>query len=80
MSEINARTYREDSDTSYNLRIYLGILAGLAIGWFLSPNAKGGEGGVLQALLAFLAGYSVELLFSAMDRLLDAFSTKTPSS
>jgi hypothetical protein len=62
----------------------LEILAGRVIGWFLSPNAKGGEGGVLQALsplaLHFLAGYSVEPLFSAMDCLLDAFSTKTPSS
>jgi hypothetical protein len=83
MSEINARTYQEESDTSYNLRIYLGILAGLAIGWFIVPSTKTG-GDVLQALsplaLAFLAGYSVELLFSAMDRLLDAFSGKTPSS
>lgn len=83
ISEINSGTYHSDSDTSYNLRIYLGVLAGLAIGWFVAPANKAG-GNVLQALsplaLAFLAGYSVELLFSAMDRLLEAFSTKAPSS
>lgn len=83
ISEINARTYHSDSDTSYNLRIYLGVLAGLAIGWFVAPDNKAG-GNVLQALsplaLAFLAGYSVELLFSAMDRLLEAFSAKAPSA
>lgn len=83
ISEINSRTYQKDSDTSYNLRIYLGVLAGLAIGWFLAPSTKAG-GNVLQVLsplaLAFLAGYSVELLFSAMDRLLEAFSAKSPIS
>jgi hypothetical protein len=83
ISEINARTYREDTNILYNLRIFLGTLAGLAIGWFFPPSNAGGEH-VLQALsllaLAFLAGYSVELLFSAMDKLLDAFSVKQPGS
>jgi hypothetical protein len=83
ISEINARTYQENSNTSYNLRIYLGILAGLAIGWFLAPDTTT-SGNVLHVLsplaLAFLAGYSVELLFSAMDKLLEAFSTKSPAS
>jgi hypothetical protein len=83
ISEINARTYQETSNTSYNLRIYLGVLAGLAIGWFLAPDTKA-NGNVLHLLsplaLAFLAGYSVELLFSAMDKLLEAFSAKSPGS
>lgn len=83
ISEINARTYQENSNTSYNLRVYLGVLAGLAIGWFLAPDEKT-NGNVLHVLsplaLAFLAGYSVELLFSAMDKLLEAFSTKQPGS
>lgn len=82
ISEINARTYREDTNILYNLRIFLGLLAGLAIGWFFPPNNAEGQH-VLQALsplaLAFLAGYSVELLFAAMDRLLDAFSANRPS-
>lgn len=83
IAEIRSRTYQEDSDTSYNLRIYLGILAGLAIGWgFTSSSLPTGD--VVRALsplaLAFLAGYSVELLFSAMDRILEAFSTSSATS
>jgi hypothetical protein len=79
ISEVNARTYVRSSNTSYNVRIFLGILAGLAIGWFVPPPSST-EGHVLQALsplaLAFLAGYCVELLFTAMDKLIDAFSVK----
>lgn len=77
ISEIAARTYDEDNNISYTMRIYLGILAGLAVGWFFSSTALPGPD-VLRVLsplaLAFLAGYSVELLFSAMDKLLEAFS------
>lgn len=59
----------------YLVRIYTGGLAGLVIAWF----GIGGEGaGPLVSLtpfaLAFLAGYSVELLFAFMDRLVAAFS------
>ena len=59
----------------YWLRVVLGILAGVAVGWFIVP---GPEENVFKALspmaLAFLAGYSVELFFAAMDRLLAAFT------
>ena len=83
LSEIRSRTYRSRTHTSYELRIYLGLLAGLAIGWFVTPDPRSGQN-VLQSLsplaLAFLAGYSVELLFSALDRFLAAFSTKSPDT
>jgi hypothetical protein len=81
LAEIRSKTFRNDMRTSYELRIYLGLLAGLAIGWFVSPDAKSSQN-VLQSLsplaLAFLAGYSVELLFAAMDRLINAFTGKAP--
>ena len=62
----------------YWLRVVLGILAGVAVGWFIAP---GPDDNVFKALsplaLAFLAGYSVELFFSAMDKLLAAFTPST---
>jgi len=89
--EIKNLIYTIESDIRFQLRIYLGALAGLAIGWF-SPSgstagfidgADGGTGGTLLSIgpvaLAFLAGYSVELLFSAMDTIITAFSKKDGS-
>src|ERR1700680_5228090 len=60
----------------------LGVIAGLAIGWFFAPDNKS-TGAGLSALsplaLAFVAGYSVDLLFTAMDRLVAAFSGPAPT-
>ncbi|NJO16101.1 MAG: hypothetical protein HC877_10210 [Thioploca sp.] len=90
--EIKTLTYTKESNISYRLRIQLGALAGLAIGWFTGPNASfsldavssealSTLGGVsAQTLspmaLAFLAGYSVDVLFALMDRIIYAFSSK----
>ena len=73
--QIRNRTYTESANIDFRLRIYIGALSGLIVGWFFSPD----QGGVLATLspsaLAFLAGYSVDLLFSALDRILTAFSS-----
>jgi hypothetical protein len=73
--EIKNLVYSVESDIRFQLRIYLGALAGLAIGWLITEQSAPG---VLQTVtpiaLAFLAGYSVELLFSAMDNIIDAFT------
>lgn len=92
--EIKTLTYTKESNISYRLRIQLGALAGLAIGWFTGPNASFSldtfssealstfsSGGLsAQTLspmaLAFVAGYSVDVLFALMDRIIYAFSTK----
>ena len=87
--EIRERTFRSDAEISYWLRLYLGMLAGLAIGWFLRPEIKPGATDTSQfysllsmtpLALSFIAGYSVELLFSAMDRLVDAFGSTSQKS
>jgi len=55
------------------LRIALGGLAGIIIGWFWVP--AGGSGGALLQItsvpfgVAFLAGFSIETLFSLLDKL-----------
>jgi hypothetical protein len=81
--EIRDLTYTTDSNARYRLRIQLGTLAGLAVGWFLFiPPDSVGSGALFSfkelspLALAFLAGYSVELLFAAMDKLVAAFSTE----
>ena len=88
-TQIKERQLPSSSNIQMNLRLILGALAGLSIAWFISPDAwflngnagagdaTGGSAFVLKITplaLAFLAGYSVELLFSAMDIFIGAFS------
>jgi hypothetical protein len=81
--EVQNMTYSNDDAVNYNLRIQLGALSGLIVGWFLTP-AEGMAGNELFNVynlgpfaLSFLSGYSIELVASAMDRFLAAFSNKT---
>jgi hypothetical protein len=83
--EIQQMSFNREDSINYNLRIQLGALSGLVIGWFLMPNADNinPQNAVsiytLSPLaLSFLSGYSIELLFSAMDRLIATF-TNAPS-
>ena len=81
--EVRAVTFSHESCIRYNLRLSLGLLAGITVGFLVSPEA--GQGAVQQAqpiltlatlgpmALAFLAGYSVELVFAVMDRIVSAF-------
>ena len=72
-AEIKSLTYTKESNINYGLRLHLGALAGLAIGWFATPeNSTSWTFSSLSPLaIAFLAGYSVELLFTIMDRLIN---------
>ena len=69
--EIKTVTYSKESDISYALRLALGALAGLIVGWFvfLLPGET-----VLSSVsplaIAFLVGYNIEILFSLMDKLI----------
>ena len=61
------------------LRLGLGGIAGLAIGWFWTPSAsKNVSDATMFATtpfaLAFLAGFSIELLFSILDRVILAIT------
>jgi hypothetical protein len=61
-----------ETKVNYRLRLQLGALAGLAIGWFIRPELS--LGALSPLAIAFLAGYSVEMLFAAMDRLIARLS------
>jgi len=81
ISSVQNRTFRREHEVEYNLRTYLGLLSGLAIGWFVGSGVtQEGVASLAPAAISFLAGYSVEILFSTMDRLVAAFgSSPAPS-
>lgn len=56
------------------VRVPLGMLAGLALGWLQVSPPDTVFGQITPWALAFVGGYSVELLFAAMDRLIGAFT------
>ncbi|OQW86185.1 MAG: hypothetical protein BWK78_10335 [Thiotrichaceae bacterium IS1] len=68
-------TYVVESNISYRLRIQLGGLSGLAISWFPASESFASFGSLTPMALAFIMGYNVEILFSAMDRFISKFST-----
>jgi hypothetical protein len=81
-NDIKEATYSLDSKIRYQLRFALGAVAGFSIAWFTSDVKQAENVGIFQSLsplaLAFLAGYSVDLLFSLLDRLVVAFSGPEP--
>lgn len=62
------------------VRIPLGMLAGLSIGWVAGDQSETVFSQITPWALAFIAGYSVELVFTAMDRLIGAFTEVRPAS
>ena len=81
--EVRAVTFSNASIIRYNLRLSLGLLAGITVGFLVSPDAARGAVQEAQPIptlttlgpmaLAFLAGYSVELVFAVTDRIVSAF-------
>lgn len=86
--DIATVTYTPQSNVEYRLRITLGAMAGMAVVWLFHPssivlgdeiqNGSNVFGGIFDALsplaLAFIAGYSVEVMFSVMDTTIAKFS------
>jgi hypothetical protein len=78
--QIRLWIYRKENTVLCDLRMLLGMVAGLAIGWFFKPSGTevNGVGLVSPFALAFVAGYSVDLLFTVMDRVVATFSKAVP--
>jgi hypothetical protein len=77
---IRSRTYTHQTFSDYLLRVTMGCISGFVIAWFVfSPGSDStAQGGVVIAslspfALAFIAGYSIELLFSLMDKIIAPF-------
>jgi hypothetical protein len=70
---------------SLTLRVALGGLAGIIIGWFWVPDTTVSSAGPLSISsvpfgIAFFAGFSMETLFSLLDRLNTSVTTRKPAS
>ncbi|CAH1081241.1 hypothetical protein [Candidatus Nitrotoga sp. 1052] len=77
--EISENSFAKSSFLRHIVRLGLGALAGFVSTWLLTPEVVGGE--ALKRIsawgLAFIAGYGIELIFAFMDRIINAFTTKT---
>jgi hypothetical protein len=79
-SDIIQRSFAKASSIHHIVRISLGALAGVASTWFLTPELVAGDQfkHLPPWALAFIAGYGIELVFAFMDRIIAAFTTRTP--
>ncbi len=74
--EIRNLTFTRDSAIRYGLRLSLGALAGMAIGWFLKPDDVSFVSSLSPLAIAFLMGYNVDVLFTIMDRIIENLTGK----
>jgi hypothetical protein len=83
LKEIKRLTYTFDSEIRYRLRLTLGALGGMVVGWFFKPQGVDSLASLSPMALAFLMGYNVDVLFSIMDRMIDNIRgsiEKTPAA
>jgi len=69
--EMVDRTFDGRRTGEFTVRIFLGMLSGITLQWLVVRSDGTVVGGMTPAVLAFLGGYSVEMLFTAMDRLVN---------
>jgi hypothetical protein len=72
--EIGKLTYAHDARVRYALRLNIGLLCGLAVGWFVRPGGDNPLASLSPLALAFVAGYGCELFFVLLDRIVQAFA------
>jgi len=76
ITAIQQETYTGRANTKYRMRLFLGALSGLLIGFFIVPNGTNSLAALSPMALSFLSGYNVEVLFLAMDQFIDAVIEK----
>ena len=74
-AEMVERSFDGRRTGEFMVRIFLGMLSGVSLQWLLVREGQTIPGGVTPAVLAFLGGYGVELLFAAIDRILSTVIT-----
>jgi len=74
-AEMVERSFDGRRTGEFMVRIFLGMLSGVSLQWLLVREGQAIPGGVTPAVLAFLGGYGVELLFAAIDRILSTVIT-----
>lgn len=71
MNEVKSMVYTPNSEIKFRLRITLGALGGMIVGWFLKPEESNAIASLSPMAIAFLMGYNVDMLFSIMDKAID---------
>ncbi len=71
LKEVKELTYNFDSEIRFRLRLTLGALGGMVIGFFLKDEDAGSLASLSPMAIAFLMGYNVEVLFSIMDKMIE---------
>ncbi|WP_235956033.1 hypothetical protein [Grimontia sedimenti] len=77
LNQVRTLTYTSSREVGYRLRLTLGCLAGMITGWLMKPDM--GEMALSPMAVAFLSGYSIEVLFTLLDRLIDQVRQNQPS-
>ncbi len=77
-AQMGDRSFDGRRTGEFFVRIFLGMLSGITVQWLLVNQPSAFPGAVTPAVLAFLSGYSVEILFVAVDRLLETL--KAPAA
>ena len=78
--EMVDRTFDGRRTGEFTVRIFLGMLSGITMQWLVARSDGTVASGVTPAVLAFLGGYSVEMLFTAMDRLVNLVAGRVRSA
>lgn len=78
LQQVHDLTYTPGREIGYRLRLTLGSLAGMITGWVLKPDAMAGAAELSPMAVAFLAGYSIEVLFAMLDKLIENIRRNTP--
>ncbi len=69
--------FTQASTINFNIRLCLGALSGITSAWIISSGTPSDSFMSLSPLaIAFLVGYSIEILFAAMDTFISAFTGK----
>ena len=74
--DIRGMAYAPERAILHRSRYYMGPVAGFVAAKFIPANAGVDFGEVTPFAVALLVGYSVEVLFALLDKLIGAFSTK----
>lgn len=76
---IRALTFQPGSSLQYLVRLSLGALTGIVVGWFIDPSTSA-MAGVSAVALSFVAGYGADYFFQLIDRVMLSLTGATPTS
>ena len=75
--QIQNSTFSPDSGIRFLLRFCLGMIAGLTFSWLFQVNTTNTTITLSPLAVAFVVGYSVEILFTGLDKVISSLTGKT---